>query len=64
MWKSFVSLIEEGFLFDEKRLRCNVFIFDSELSSELDEVIYLLNMVEMVMFKIRFCIREICEGRI
>ena len=51
-WKSSASSTEEGLSPDEKRLRCNVSISDSELSSEPDEVIHLLNMAETVMPKL------------
>ena len=51
-WKSFASSKEEGLSPDDKRTRCNVSVSDSELSSEPDEVIHLLNMAEAVMPKL------------
>ena len=52
MWKGSVSLTEEGLSPEDKRKRYNTSIFDSELSSEPDDVIHLLNMAEAVMPKL------------
>lgn len=48
-WKSSSSSTEEGFSPDNKRMQCNTSISDTEISSEPDKVIHLLNMAEAVM---------------
>ena len=49
-WKSSsTSSIEDGLSPDDKKIRCNASLTDSEANSEPDEVISLLNMAEAVM---------------
>ena len=60
-WKSSASSKEEGFLPDDKRIRCNIYVSDSELSSELDEVIHLLNMAEAVMPKLDLVLEKLVK---
>ena len=49
-WKSSsTSSIEDGLFPDDKKIRCNPSLTDSEADSEPDEVISLLNMAEAVM---------------
>lgn len=60
-WKSSASSTEEGLSPDDKRIRCNTSISDSELSSEPDEVIHLLNMAETVMPKLDLVLEKLVK---
>ena len=62
-WESSsTSSIEDGLSPDDKKIRCNASLTDSEANSEPDEVISLLNMVEAVMPKLNLVLEKL--GRV
>ena len=62
-WKSSsTSSIEDGLSPDDKKIRCNASLTDSEANSEPDEVISLLNMAEAVMPKLNLVLEKL--GRV
>ena len=61
MWKGSVSSTEEGLSPEDKRKRYNTSISDSELSSEPDDVIHLLNMAEAVMPKLDLVLEKLVK---
>ena len=59
-WKSSsTSSIEDGLSPDDKKIRCNTSLTDSEANSEPDEVISLLNMAEAVMPKLNLVLEKL-----
>jgi len=59
-WKSSsTSSIEDGLSPDDKKIRCNASLTDSEANSEPDEVISLLNMAEAVMPKLSLVLEKL-----
>ena len=60
-WKGSVSYTEEGLSLEDKRKRYNTSISDSELSSEPDDVIHLLNMAEAVMPKLDLVLEKLVK---
>ena len=62
-WKSSsTSSIEDGLSPDDKKIRCNASLTDSEANSEPDEVISLLNIAEAVMPKLNLVLEKL--GRV